>query len=57
MQSSMQSSAEHRRWTTVAKDSTAPVRPGDIFRVERLGSHPAQLIVPWSAADELASPE
>lgn len=57
MQSSMQSSAEHRRWTTVAKDSIAPVRTGDIFRVERLGSHPARLIVLWSAADELASPE
>ena len=49
--------AEHRRWTTVAKDSIAPVRTGDIVRVERLGSHPARLIVRRSAADELASPE
>ena len=57
MQSSMRSSAEHRLWTTVAKDSIAPVRTGDIVRVERLGSHPARLIVLRSAADELASPE
>ena len=48
---------EHRRWTTVARDSIAPVHSGDIVRVERVGGHPARLIVLRSAADELASPE
>jgi hypothetical protein len=48
---------EHRRWTTATRESLASVGAGDIVRVERIGGHPARLIVLRSAADELASPE
>lgn len=49
--------AEHRRWITVAKDSIARVRPGDIVRLERANGRPARVVVLRAAADELASPE
>jgi hypothetical protein len=48
---------EHRQWMTVAKDSVAAARTGDIVRLERAAGQPARLVVLRLAADELASPE
>jgi hypothetical protein len=47
---------EHRRWTSVAKDSLALVQEGDIVRVEPAAGRP-RLVLLRLASDELASPE
>jgi hypothetical protein len=47
---------EHRRWTSVAKDSLALVQEGDIVRVEPASGRP-RLVRLRLASDELASPE
>jgi len=49
--------AEHRKWTSVARDDLRGVSAGDVVRVEKSEGKPARLVRLRQAADELTSPE